>query len=371
MREYRCQYGGRNYVLIDTPGFDDSYRSNSEIVDAILTWLERSYRAKDLLSGIIYLHRISDVRMQGSSLQNLRMFRKLCGDEALKNVLLVTTFWDTVNDAEGRVREKELSSNNDFWGLMISKGSRMKRWSTRSREHVTEGILTSVIPGNRRALQAQVEIVDQGRSKDEIKMAEFHQMLFEMNAQFEREKGRLQGQFARKQQDVHSRVKEEVDLMRAAAAKERQIKEDARFAAELLESERVEMENARARYQLQQQIARKEEETRQAKLKFQEESNRKEALRRYYENYQCTHAEAERWHTCDKCSKSLHKQRTHYYRKYCSSQPDLPPTDATDCCHCDTFGYNQCSDCGFTCLVAAHSRMICRPAVRDSNCTIM
>jgi hypothetical protein len=114
-------------VLIDTPGFDDSYRSNEEIVEAILTWLEKSYRARKLLNGIIYLHRISDVRMQGSSLDDLRMFRKLCGFEALKNVLLVTTFWDKVSDIEGRRREQELSSNEDFWGHMIQKGSKMGR----------------------------------------------------------------------------------------------------------------------------------------------------------------------------------------------------------------------------------------------------
>ncbi|KAH8702821.1 P-loop containing nucleoside triphosphate hydrolase protein, partial [Phaeosphaeriaceae sp. PMI808] len=163
VHEYRCQYKERTYVLIDTPGFDDSYRSNDEIVKTILVWLEESYRSRKLLSGIIYLHRISDPRMQGSSLENIRMFRRLCGFEALKNVLLVTTFWDTVSDAEGRRRERELSSNDEFWGRMIKKGSKVKRWSQCSRSDVTKGILDAIVPDAKRALQAQIEIVDQGK----------------------------------------------------------------------------------------------------------------------------------------------------------------------------------------------------------------
>ncbi|KAJ8114629.1 hypothetical protein OPT61_g3545 [Boeremia exigua] len=355
VREYRCQYSGRAYVLIDTPGFDDSYRSNSEVVDAILAWLEQSYRSKNLLSGIIYLHRINSVRMQGNSLQNLRMFRKLCGNDVFKNVLLVTTFWDTVNEAEGRAREEELSSNDEFWGMMIQKGSRMRRWSSGSHLDITKGILASAVPENKRALRAQIEIVDQGRSRDEIKIADFQQMLFTLNADFEREKAQMQGQLAQKQQAARSQVKEERSRMRAAATKEIQIENDARFAAELMEAERVELQNATERHRLQQQIARKEEETRQAKLKFQEENNKKETLKRYYENHQCTHAEAEKGQTCDKCSKDLLKKQTHHFH----------------CCHCGTLGYNQCADCGFACLAPEHPRMVFRPGVRDPSCNVM
>jgi hypothetical protein len=42
------------------------------------------------LSGLIYVHRISDVLMGGISSRNFRMFRKLCGDDTLKNVVIVT-----------------------------------------------------------------------------------------------------------------------------------------------------------------------------------------------------------------------------------------------------------------------------------------
>jgi hypothetical protein len=51
--------------LIDTPGFDDTNRSDTEVLKEIARWLVASYKGKILLNGIIYLHRITDIRMQG------------------------------------------------------------------------------------------------------------------------------------------------------------------------------------------------------------------------------------------------------------------------------------------------------------------
>lgn len=68
-----------------------------------------------LLSGIIYLHRISDIRMSGSSTKSLRMFRKLCGTENMSKVSLVTTMWDKVTPEEGARRERQLDGPDGFW----------------------------------------------------------------------------------------------------------------------------------------------------------------------------------------------------------------------------------------------------------------
>ena len=137
---YPCRISSTaNVYLIDTPGFDDTNRSDNEVLCEIASWLTASYNAKIRLSGIIYLHRISDVRMQGSAKKNLFMFRKLCGPEALKNVILATTMWDRISETEGKARENELTTTPDFWGWMLSQGSRIHRHT---------GILT-ISPANR------------------------------------------------------------------------------------------------------------------------------------------------------------------------------------------------------------------------------
>jgi GTP-binding protein EngB required for normal cell division len=125
---YPCTVDAETTVyLVDTPGFDDTNRSDTEVLRELATWLADSYTAKINLSGIIYLHRISDIRMQGSAKKNLYMFKKLCGNNALKNVILGTTMWDKVSETEGTARELELTSTSDFWGWMVSQGSRVYR----------------------------------------------------------------------------------------------------------------------------------------------------------------------------------------------------------------------------------------------------
>ena len=117
----------RTIYLIDTPGFDDTSRSDTEVLREIAGWLTAFYNNKVLLHGIIYLHRITDVRMQGSAKKNLLMFKKLCGDDALRKVVLTTTMWDKVPDREAEDREQQVIDTPEFWGFMVSKGSTVHR----------------------------------------------------------------------------------------------------------------------------------------------------------------------------------------------------------------------------------------------------
>lgn len=70
------------------------------------------------------MHRITDVRMSGSARRNLNMFLKLCGDAAMKNVVIVTNMWSLVAPETGAAREKELQSG-DFFGPLLDRGARM------------------------------------------------------------------------------------------------------------------------------------------------------------------------------------------------------------------------------------------------------
>ena len=78
------------------------------------------------LAGIIYLHRITDNRMAGTPHRNLRMFGELCGDQAVKKVVLVTTMWDNVEQDKGERREKELFAN--YWKTMTNLGASTARF---------------------------------------------------------------------------------------------------------------------------------------------------------------------------------------------------------------------------------------------------
>ena len=114
-------------MLVDTPGFNDTVRSDTEILGLLVDWMKESYGERQF-SGLIYLHDISGARMTGSILKNLRMFRKLCGEDNLRNVVLATTKWAITPINDAILRERDLCCDQGFWGLMIKAGSMVRRF---------------------------------------------------------------------------------------------------------------------------------------------------------------------------------------------------------------------------------------------------
>ena len=150
-------------MLVDTPGFNDTVRSDTEILGLLVDWMKDSYGERQL-SGLIYLHDISGARMTGSILTNLRMFRKLCGDDNLRNVILATTKWEITPQSDAILRERELCSDQGFWGLMIKYGSMVRRFANTeasARSLVQELLNTG---SDRFTPKIQREVVEEGKS---------------------------------------------------------------------------------------------------------------------------------------------------------------------------------------------------------------
>ncbi|KAI4915331.1 hypothetical protein J4E85_010456 [Alternaria conjuncta] len=118
---------GTKVYLVDTPGFDDTYRSDSEILREVALWLNKAHTEKLRLAGIIFLQRISDVRVGNSGVKNITMFQKLCGDGPLSSVVLATTMWDMASPNAAIERERELQEQPQYWKRMIDYGSCVMR----------------------------------------------------------------------------------------------------------------------------------------------------------------------------------------------------------------------------------------------------
>lgn len=153
----------RQCVLVDTPGFDDTYRSDRDILRTIAEWLEKKYRKEVKLTGIIYTHRITDNRMSGSVAKNLDLFARLCGDKAAGRVRLVTTMWDSAKNmdtADARVSQLE----ENFWKPLIDAGAHHKRFRN-SLESAWD--IISDLMGEGEAVLLQEELVDAERKLNE------------------------------------------------------------------------------------------------------------------------------------------------------------------------------------------------------------
>lgn len=104
---------------------------------------------------------LTDRKMYGSSLRNLKMFRQLCGDNPLKNVVLATTGWGTAERSgslqKAEDNENQLETDPDFWEPLIKRGSTTARF-TDTEESALE-IIMSLAGRAPVTLQIQTELV--------------------------------------------------------------------------------------------------------------------------------------------------------------------------------------------------------------------
>ncbi|KIX10129.1 uncharacterized protein Z518_01210 [Rhinocladiella mackenziei CBS 650.93] len=160
---------GRKAWLIDTPGFDDTGRPNVEILKEIIASLTKLYERGGSISGMIYLHRITDPRMSGSALKTLEIFKLLTGASAMPIVRLVSTRWNEVDlmgpDLEKAERlEDQLHMSEKYWAPLIRDGAVPRRHTgdRRSALAIVSTLLERKQPPPKLAIVR--EVLDEGLS---------------------------------------------------------------------------------------------------------------------------------------------------------------------------------------------------------------
>jgi hypothetical protein len=117
------------------------------------------YKEDITLSGVLQFHRITDARMGGENRANLEVFEALCGTDALRNVIVVSTGWEEEDaGTNGHLREEGLL--RDFLTNAISRGCQYGRFLQRDFDHAWD--IVSLLPGEGRALQIQTEMLHWG-----------------------------------------------------------------------------------------------------------------------------------------------------------------------------------------------------------------
>lgn len=114
--------GNRPYEihLIDSPGFDDDITGDVAILCNIADYVNMTYKLKQRLAGVVYLHDITKARMGGAGMRNIQMLKGMIGVEKLKYCTILTTKWGCTNDPNGeRMRENTLRKDEAFFGSML------------------------------------------------------------------------------------------------------------------------------------------------------------------------------------------------------------------------------------------------------------
>lgn len=220
--------------FIDTPGFDDDKVSDTDILKEISTYISGTNKETLRLSGVLYLHRITDKRVGGTVLKNLSMFEKLVGEHNMSNVILLTTMWGNLPPSEdGETRVRELTGKGKFWGGMIASGAKHEKYHGTKADAYR--IVRQMLKNQPVTLQIQQDLADGKKLPETAAGKQVSEGLEEMQAKYAKEiedlKAQMQLASQRKNDELHEEFKAlyervESEQKKAAEAQKRLYEEE-------------------------------------------------------------------------------------------------------------------------------------------------
>jgi hypothetical protein len=92
------------------------------------------YQHGDLTTGIIFLHSLADDESAGKTTP-FRLFKELCGEQALRNTVIATTDWVTEPTEARKKQERwEKKLSNTLFAPAITNGARIFRHKENTKE---------------------------------------------------------------------------------------------------------------------------------------------------------------------------------------------------------------------------------------------
>lgn len=104
----------------------------------------------------------------------------MCGDQALRNVVIATNMWGRVTPEVGSARERELASS--FFKLALDKGAVLRRHDDTAKS--ARSIIQYILGKEQVALQIQEEIVDEWKQIEDT--AAGRELLRELDEQVDK-----------------------------------------------------------------------------------------------------------------------------------------------------------------------------------------
>jgi hypothetical protein len=99
-KTYDVTMDGKDFKIIDTPGFGSSASTNLGVLKCIGEEMSGLRPLK--VNASIFFHRITDGRVTGQVHHNLRTFKDMCGVAFFPHVAFATTHWNIIATVENR-----------------------------------------------------------------------------------------------------------------------------------------------------------------------------------------------------------------------------------------------------------------------------
>ena len=182
------------------------------------------------------------------------MFRKLCGDNALKNVIIVTNMWGEVDSKVGNEREAELIREDIFFKPVLERGAQMARHENSVRS--AQSIIRRILKNHPLPLLIQEELIDKHMDISATSAGE--ELNREINAHIRRHKGGMHSLEARMEQAMKDKDEEKKGVIETEMHRMQRALERFRH-----DSERLESYHKKEKEKLEDQMGQMESEARQ------------------------------------------------------------------------------------------------------------
>jgi len=169
-KTYRVKLLGKTYQIIDTPGLDDSPRANLVVLKSIAAEVSKISKQTQTIGGVVYFHKITNLRLTGSDRTNIEVFEQICGRQFLHRAVFATTMWDTVSSADHRKFGQLHTSLEKMYSHLVEKGTKFLKFEGNdiSATAVLQSLAKSATnPAPR--LQLENEVIKTGLSASSVR----------------------------------------------------------------------------------------------------------------------------------------------------------------------------------------------------------
>lgn len=110
------------------------------------------------LHGILYIHRITDIRMDGAAARRLSVFHNICGPEFVSNTVMITSMWDKLREPEDFADAEEIEEEliAEEWESLLGGGATYAR--SYNTQQCCEDIVRKIVAKSPKAPTLQEEL---------------------------------------------------------------------------------------------------------------------------------------------------------------------------------------------------------------------
>ncbi|CAL1717179.1 unnamed protein product [Somion occarium] len=130
-------------TMFEVSTFMENIEDQRGAFEQLSSFLATRFAAGHDFAGIIWQQNISHTRVNGPEREHIALLRYLCGDHALKNLVVATRTCEDIPQEVADAREEELSLGDRIWKPALEQGARLMRdyGATKSAHDIVSALM--------------------------------------------------------------------------------------------------------------------------------------------------------------------------------------------------------------------------------------